>query len=82
MEKNPENGLPLRNLSLVRAIYHKRLPRLRRRYIKGKSIRDLAHSFRVSHPTILTILKYPERSVSLKVMLKIIRGTEAKRIRL
>jgi hypothetical protein len=67
------------HLDLIRPMYHKRLPLLLRRYKRGKSLRALSKVLNLSHPTVLAILNHPNRSVSLKTMMKVLRATSRRR---
>ena len=79
MVNNAENRATQRDLSMVRLAYRRRVRALQRRYNAGKSVRSLAVSLRISHPTLGAIFKNPSKEVSRKVMLKIIRKPGQKR---
>jgi len=76
---NVENRGTQRNLSMVRLAYRRRVRALQRRYNAGKSVRSLAVSLRISHPTLGAIFKNPSKEVSRKVMLKVIRRPRSRK---
>lgn len=73
------DGYRTYDLRLIRALYVRKLNLLKRQIRAGKSIRHIARRLRLSHPTVASILRDPQRSVSRKVMLKIIRKTTKKK---
>ena len=65
-----------RNIEAVKAMYRKSLSRLITQNKNGKSFRAIARKIsNISDPTVGSLIKYPDRNVSRKVMIKVIRAT-------
>jgi len=79
MVNNHRHAPIRRDTSLIQREYRRKLRGLLRRNMRGKSVRAIARNLKVSHPTLLAIFKDPERAVSKKIMLRIIRRTTRKK---
>jgi DNA-binding XRE family transcriptional regulator len=68
------------DIELVRQLYHIGVRRLKKRNTNGKSKRRLAKIVDISHPTLISILKDPDRKVSKRTMLKVVKATTKKKL--
>jgi len=67
---------------MIEVVYVRQMKRLLKRLQNGVSVRSLARILDISHPTMLAIAKNPSKPRSRKLMLKVLRKTNPRRMKI